>query len=231
MAAPDYSRTKNALVGCLGFTALAFAGLFVTLQKRVAAVRPTHAAAPCIRATEAIQPLLVGDSVQLSLGVLDPASECGGEVPGGFTWSSSDRSIATIDEEGHVRAIAPGVFEATARRGDAVLHANGFVLPAGWAARITPDSQTVRVGDSFTVSLYAVDANGKRLPAVPFSIFTPEFFDPLAQKRPIVNRASWQNEMQPVSIVAVDTGTTMLIGRIGFQQVTSPLKILPAKTP
>lgn len=225
MAAPDYSRTKNALIGCLGLTVVAFVGLFVALQRS----GRRSSELPCIPSTDALHPLLVGDSSRLALGVIERSSGCGGKTPTGFEWTSSDSSVATIDGDGHVRAIAPGMFTATARRRDITLSADGFVFPPEWTVRIEPDSQTLRVGESYRVSLRAVDKSGALLPNVPFSLFAPEFFDPIAQRKPIVNRASWLNTIEPVLVLAIDTGTTALIGRIGFQQVTTRLRILPRK--
>jgi len=228
MAAPDYSRTKNALIGCAGITAIAFAALYVTVQRRMPRMKPTGR--PCFSNAERLQPLLVGDTFRVAIRSLDQtSSDCYGKPLIGFSWTTSDASVADVSADGVVQAKRPGVFTAVARRQNDTLRTDGFVLPPDWRARIEPESATVRVGDSLRMAMRPIDASGAALPKVPFSIFTPEFFDPMAGKRPIVNQSSWQNAIEPVVLVARDTGTTVLVGRIGFQQVAARIVIRPRK--
>src|SRR5262245_19033767 len=102
-------------------------------------------------------------------------------------------------------------------------------MPAEWKIDLEPDSTTLRVGDSVSVLVRAYDKTGTPLPTVPYHLFTPEFFEAASGKRPIVNRWSWTNALEPVNVVAIDTGTTTLIGRIGSQEVTTKLRIVPRR--
>lgn len=226
MAGVDhYARTKNALIGCVGVTAIAFAGLYVTVQRKTS--RRPIPTRPCLEAGERIRPLLSGDSVRLVIRSLENGSDCAGKPPTGFVWETADAKNIELLPDGLVRGRTPGRFTAVARHGNDSVRADGFVLPQEWRARIEPDSVTLRVGDTLRMVMRAVDQNNVQQPDVPYSIFTPEFFDPVARKRPIINQLSWQEVIDPVLIVATDTGTTVLIGRIGFQQVAARLVIRP----
>lgn len=75
----------------------------------------------------------------------------------------------------------------------------------------------------------AFDSTGATIPGVPFSVFAPEFFDPIRTKRPLFDKYAWENVVEPVHVVATDTGSTMLLGRIGFQQVIAKVRILPKR--
>jgi hypothetical protein len=218
----DYSRTKTALVGCFGVMAVLLGALFVSLQRMQ---RRPPTGPPCLRGVEALQPLLIGDTARMSMGT-SRNGDCTSKTAPGFVWSSSDTTIASITPDGFVRGHATGLFRLTAERASGAFFADGFVLPADWRVRIIPDSARLRVGDSVKVAVRAFTKTGEPLPVLPFELHSPESFDPLAGKKPIVNRLRWLAQRDPVVVVAVDTGTTTLIGRIGFQQVTAKLKIV-----
>ena len=218
----DYTRTKIALVGCLGIMALGLGGLFVSLQR---IQRRLPVGIPCLRGVEALQPLLIGDTAQMTMGTKPRDSDCTSKLSPGFVWASSDTTIASITPDGFIRAHSAGVFRLTAERAGAAFFADGFVVPPEWRIRITPDSARLRVGDSVKVAVRAFTKSGQPLPALPFEVHSPESFDPLAGKKPIVNHLRWLDARDPVTVVAVDTGTTVLVGRIGFQQVTAMLRI------
>jgi hypothetical protein len=220
----DYSRTKNALIGCVGVTAVAFAGLYVTVQQSARKTRPGR---PCLASPERIRPVLVGDTLRLAIRTLGRGSDCSGNAPADVAWQTADASIVEVTPDGLVRGLSPGMFSAVARGERDTLRATGFVLPPEWQTRIAPDSAMLRVGDSLRMVVRAFDKAGTALPKVPFSVFTPEFFDPVTRKRPIINELSWQDVVEPVLIMARDTGTTMLVGRIGFQQVSARLIVRP----
>ena len=223
MPSPDSARTRNALVGCLGVTTLGFIVLYVAIQRLS---RTTSDGQPCIHSAQAVEPLFVGDSTRLTIGQIEQGSTCGRRTPRGFRWTSSNDAIAQVTPDGWVRGRTPGAFVAIAKRRSDSLSTSGFVMPAEWRIDIEPDSATLRVGDSVSVLVRAYDKTGTPLPIVPYHLFTPEFFEATSGKRPIVNRWSWTNALEPVTVVAVDTGTTTLIGRIGSQEVTSKLRIV-----
>jgi hypothetical protein len=220
----DYTRSRNALVGCLGLTIIAFLVLPLSIR-RVA--RRVDDGKPCMLTTERLKPLVIGDSVRIVMGTQQLA-DCTSREADGFKWSSSDPAV-DVSEEGMVRGRSIGSFTLQAKRRSEALTTDGFVLPHGWRARIEPDSFRIRVGDSLAIRVTALDSAGASIPNVPFSLFAPEFFDPIRTKRPIVNKYSWENVVGPVYVVATDTGSTMLLGRIGFEQVTAKVRILPKR--
>jgi hypothetical protein len=218
----DYTRTKIALVGCLGVMAVALGGLFMSLQRLQ---RKPAAGAPCLQGVEVLRPLLMGDTAHVSVGS-KRRDECTSKAAPGFVWESSDSAVASVTAAGLVLGRAPGLFRLTAERAGAAFFADGFVLPPEWRVRIVPDSARLHVGDSLKVAVRALTKSGEPLPLIPFELHTPESFDPLGATKPIVNRLRWLEARDPVVVVAVDTGTTVLVGRIGFQQVTMKLRIL-----
>ena len=222
----DYTRTKGALVGCAGLTAVAFIGLYFAIQRvpKPKPVVPKVEGKACIREAERLRPLQIGDTTQLTIGALD-FNNCATGSARSAAWSSSDPAILEITKDGLARGKAAGVFTVRAVSDTTTLTESGFVLPPEWQARIAPDTATLRVGDSVTMVIRAFDKGGAALPNVPYSLFAPEFFDPTTRTTPIVNKSSWQNVVDPSVVVATDTGTTILIGRIGFQQVTAKLII------
>ena len=218
-----YSRMKGILLGCAGVTAVAFIGLYVAIQRMP---KPTLEGKPCIQWSDATRPLAIGDTARFVMRSVD-VSDCTGKPPRGFTWSSLDPAILEMTEDGLARGKSAGVFTVSATRDTTTLTASGFVLPGEWQPRIEPDSATLRVGDSVAMVIRPFDKSGAALPEVPYSIFAPEFFEPTTRKTPIVNKYSWQNVVDPSVVVATDTGTTILVGRIGPQQVMSKLTIRP----
>ena len=220
----DYTRSRNALVGCLGITILAFLALPLSIR-RVA--RTVDDGKPCMLTTERLRPLVVGDSMRVTMG-MQQLTECMTRENEGFEWSSGDAAVS-VSDDGMVRGRSVGPFTLVAKRGAETLTTEGFVLPQGWRPRIEPDSIRMRVGDSLAVRVAALDSSGTTIPGVPFSVFAPEYFDPIRTKPPLVDKYSWENIVEPATVVATDTGSTMLLGRIGFQQVTATVRILPKR--
>ncbi|MXX57267.1 MAG: hypothetical protein F4Z44_16045, partial [Gemmatimonadetes bacterium] len=71
--------------------------------------------ATTVAVTAPTDSLIVGDSVRMTAEASDAV---GSAVAGAlFSWESSDPSIATVDDDGWVRARAPGPFEITATLG------------------------------------------------------------------------------------------------------------------
>ena len=180
---------------------------------------------PCVVWTDEIRPLTVGDTTRVQSGSID-VSDCIPEKGSRFNWSTTDPEVVSITEDGVVRGRAPGTFRLSASNDDAVVHESGFVLPVGWAARITPDSAVVQVGDSVTYRVVALDAEGRELPPMPFSLYTPEFGRPGSGDRPLVDKYSFQEVIEPSTFRAVRSGRTVITGRIGDRRVTAVLTIL-----
>jgi hypothetical protein len=120
------------------------------------------------------QPVALDDSVQLRVWTV-VVSDCDATRPRPAVWHAVNPAVATVSAGGVARGVTPGVFRAVAVAGADTLRAEGFVLPRGWRARLTPESATVRVGDTVAFHMLAVDSAGGALPPVPFSLYTPEF--------------------------------------------------------
>lgn len=95
----------------------------------------------------------------------DSASE-----PRRFRYSSSNTSVASVDEYGIVTAISPG-------ETDLVVTAESFssalrlaVSPRAHSLQAEPVQVTKVVGDSFSISLKALDSAGQSLSGVIFSV-------------------------------------------------------------
>ena len=179
----------------------------------------------CIVWTEAIRPLTLGDTTRVRAGRID-VSDCIPDESVQVVWSTPDPRRVRVTADGLVRGQAPGMFDLTATTGSGTLRESGFVLPAGWDLRIDPDSAVVRVGDSVSYRVVALDAEGQELPAVPFSLYTPEFGRPGSRELPLVDRYSYQGVMTLSAFEAVRPGQTVITGKIGNRRVSSPLTVV-----
>lgn len=184
---------------------------------------------PCLTSTNVIYPLLMGDTARVPVGVM-VNTDCNPTVDPGYVWSTADVAIIQVTPDGIIKGIAPGTFGVTATRGKTILSTEGFVLPSGWTLKFEPASATVRVGQSVTIDVIAMDAMGRDIPGIPFHIFTPEFFKPQlgSSAYQIVDKRAYQNNRAPVLIRALRPGSTMLKGMIGARSTTFLLTILPA---
>jgi hypothetical protein len=99
----DYTRSRNALVGCLGVTILAFLALPLSIR-RVA--RTVDDGKPCMLTTERLRPLGVGDSVRIVMG-MQQLTDCMTRENKGFEWSSRDAAVS-VSDDGTVRGRRPG---------------------------------------------------------------------------------------------------------------------------
>jgi hypothetical protein len=88
---------------------------------------------------------------------------------GNITWTSSDPAIATIDANGFIRAIAVGTVAIRATQetpshqfGSAALH----IIPAMVTWSVTRDRTSLRVGDNVTVTINAIDAQGRAVTGI-----------------------------------------------------------------
>ncbi len=100
-----------------------------------------------VELSPAVDTVLVGDSIRLSA----TAEDANGHVVAGspFTWSSSDVSVATVDDSGLVRAVAGGAVTISARSGSeeafvefTVLHPDRAILVALYEATTGPGWRT-----------------------------------------------------------------------------------------
>jgi len=182
---------------------------------------------PCLQFTHEIRPLLIGESARIPLGRIS-VSDCIAEEGLEATWSTSTPAIVDIDTSGLIIGKAVGPFEIAADVEDTNVTQEGFALPPGWQPRISPQQAVIRVGEKISFHVTAVDAKGRPLPAVPFSIYTPEFGQPDRDVVPIVDKYSHQNIMGPATFRAERVGRTKLRGVIGDEEVFANLQVVHA---
>jgi hypothetical protein len=194
----------------------------------------------CLVWPDDARPLAVGDSISLRVGTL-VGSDCDAARPRPAVWRALDPAVATVSPGGAARGIAPGLFRAVAVAGVDTLAAEGYVLPRGWRARLSPESATVRVGDTVAFRVTAVDSAGRALPPVPFSLYTPEFLateravatgapGPARAPGPLTDRWSHQGITGPGVFRAERPGTTSITGELDTVRIAARLTILPRAT-
>lgn len=213
-----------ACIATILVTALAGYGLF----------HDDHGRNPaCVRWPSQARLLLVGDTMRLSAGTLYFGSDCDPPAPQRVWWNSAHPAVAPVDSEGLVRGLTPGRFTAIGFSGPDTLHAEGFVLPPRWTARIIPESVTVSVGDSVSFVVIALDSMGHQLPAVPYSLVTPAWHlvgssDTVGRKSPpqLTTEQAFLDVTTPSVFHMVKAGTTILLGRLGEMHLTAAIVVL-----
>lgn len=192
----------------------------------------------CVRWSASTLPLLVGDTTRLIAGTLDDShSSCDPPPPASVSWASEHPTVASVDSDGLLRGLAPGRVTVVAVAGDDTVRSDGYVLPPGWTARVVPDSVTVRVGDSVSFMVVAMDSLGGELPIVPYWLYTPEWRsrgagDTAGQSIPprLTTEHAFQNVTTPSVFHMEKTGTTSLIGQLGDRRLSATVVVLPADT-
>jgi Bacterial Ig-like domain (group 2) len=184
---------------------------------------------PCWQRSDLkLRALPIGASMTMEIGMGQiMGSDClnDPEAGKGWTWVTSDRTIATVTPTGIVTGIKPGTFSLKATKGNQTLEAQGFIMPKDWTVEFEPPAATVKVGESVKLKVVAYDANHQKLPPVPFSVYTPEFSH--QEKEPLVRPWSQQQETNIAIFRANKPGVTQMIGKIEDKQVEMQLTITP----
>lgn len=178
----------------------------------------------CILSDGVLNPLLVGQTVQLKIGKM-AGSNCLPSDVWADVWDSPQSGVVRVRSDGLVQGVAPGEFRVIARVGPTGLESAGFVLPPGWAPRIDPQDATIRVGETVSYRVVADDADGRPLPPVWFSVYTAEFYDVGSGARPPVDMWSQQNIRTSGVFRGVRPGRTTMIGIIGTSRVETSLTV------
>lgn len=149
---------------------------------------------------------------------------------GHWTWSSPDTGIVTVTPAGRITAIGVGNFRLLATRGQQVKTTGGYALPRNFNLRIEPEKAELRVADVLRVKVAVLDEQGKIIPEIPFSVFTPEFYahgNP--NSKPLFDMYSQQHVRDEAEFVAERPGETMLTveaagkkGKVAVRIVDSP---------
>ena len=83
-----------------------------------------------------------------------------------FTWTSSDETVATVDDDGVVTAVANGVATITATAGSATAEATITVAQRASSLEVTPSEATLHsIGETVQLSAQLVDARGNIITA------------------------------------------------------------------
>lgn len=99
-----------------------------------------------------------GETVQLTAQAKGPS---GTDLNGvTFDWSSSNTSVATVDDNGLVSALAVGQTTITAEAGGKQGTATVTIAVPVTSITVTPDADTLGTGKSLTLSYALVDAQG-----------------------------------------------------------------------
>ncbi len=110
---------------------------------------------PAIKVTPEAVSLVEGDSFNLTVEKTDLDADA--EV----VWTSSDEKVATVDENGHVTAVAEGTATITATCMDAedgaVVTVTAKTDVANPAIKITPEAVSLVEGDSFSLTVEKTD--------------------------------------------------------------------------
>ena len=131
----------------------------VTVAQQVSAVTVTPAEASFAA---------LGDTVRLSAEALDANGQT---VAGaGFSWATSEATVATVDESGLVTAVANGSATITATSGSASGSATVTVAQEVSAVTVTPaEASFAALGDTVRLAAEAFDANGRAVAGAEFS--------------------------------------------------------------
>ncbi len=187
----------------------------------------TQQTIPCISNEGELRPLTIGQPLQMQVGLLDE-SDCivNTDAAASWTWKTADPEIIQVSAIGSVEGTKPGNFTLNASNGDTLLlTTQGFVLPADWTIKIEPAAATVKVDQIVEFQVTAYDANNQPLPTVPFSLYTPEFFEPGSGKEPLVDQVSYQQITNPGTFRAAKPGVTTITGELGDKKVEAKLTI------
>jgi Bacterial Ig-like domain (group 2) len=164
--------------------------------------------------------VVVGQGQALGSDCLDDAA-----AVQSWTWTSADSTIAIVTSKGLVTGVKPGTFSLNATKGEQTLTTEGFIMPPDWTVEFEPQAATVKVGEAVKLKVVAYDAKHQKLPPVPFSVYTPEFFHQV--KEPLVSPWSQQQERNIAIFQASKPGVTQMIGEIADKQVKMKLTITP----
>ena len=110
--------------------------------------------------------LAVGDSIQMTAEAFDALRNAIANVT--FEWSSSDTTIATVDQEGWVRARHAGSVEITVAAGTVSTVGEIIAVQVPHTVVLSTPRDSLAVGDSIQMTAEAFDALGNAIANVTF---------------------------------------------------------------
>ncbi len=126
--------------------------------------------APQSRVLLVHSPALATDTVRVQALATNRFGELRNDVT--FEFSSSDESIATVDESGTVTGVRPGTVRITAEACGKSVTTEVTVISSVQRVELTPASDTVVAGDTASISATAFAPNGALVPNVNFAFST-----------------------------------------------------------
>ena len=134
------------------------------------ATRSTPVSVPdvSVSVTPAAETLAVGDTLRLSAEATDADGRVVAEAE--FSWSSSDRTVATVDASGLVTGVAEGAAKITATTDgvSASSQIEVFDPTRPVSVTVSPSFGALTVGETLSLSAEAYDANGNALAVTEF---------------------------------------------------------------
>ena len=122
--------------------------------------------AAAVTVLPAADTLVAGDTVRLTAEAFDANGHA--MESAGFSWSSSDPAVATVDSLGHLTALNSGEAEIVGSSGAASGHMELLVIaPTPTAIRLTPDSVVLSaLGDTARLAAEVFDQAGRVIEGV-----------------------------------------------------------------
>lgn len=205
------------------------AGILGSLQLNACQMDQDAVFQPCVQGSYLkLRALPIGASTTVTIGRGQMmGSDCLDDAAAvqSWIWTSADSTIATVTPTGIVTGVKPGTFSLKATKGEQTLTTEGFIMPLDWTVEFEPQAATVKMGEAVKLKVVAYDAKHQKLPPVPFSVYTPEFFHQV--KEPLVSPWSQQQERNIAIFQASKPGVTQMIGKIADKQVEMKLTITP----
>jgi hypothetical protein len=207
------------LVAASGLAALAFVAFWWSSRSLMA-----DDGKPCVPSGKSLSPLLVGETVQMSAGQIQ-ISDCIDQSSSFGGWTSSDHKVAVVSSSGLVKGLSPGVFAVAARKGEARLEVQGFVVPGGWTIAARPKSLVVKPGERALITVRARDKDGNELPPVPAQVEILGAPSVVQSVPPLLDKWRDESPTGAVAFRATHPGQLTLIASIGDRRVEIPVTI------
>lgn len=145
------------------------------------------------------QPARASDTLQIRATAFGRTNAVRTDVPVRFT--SSDSSVAIVNEQGVVQGLKPGTATISVRSCDKTERVTVTVVSAIATIEVTPRSLTAVAGDTVPVSARAIDQLGRPIPDVKFTFSVSD---------PTVARVE-QTSDTTARVILLKTGTVRVI--------------------
>ena len=184
-----------------------------TVQQRIAAIQVS----PMPDTLRAL-----GDTVRFTARALDANSHVIGGVD--FTWSSSDETVATVDQEGLVTAVGKGGAEISAEAGSVEAGATVTVEQRLTGIRVSPMRDTLwALGDTVRLTASGFDANGHLIEGVDFTWSSSDETVATVDRRGLVTAVGNGSTEIMAGAGSVDGAATATVRQRAYEIRISPI--------